>query len=140
MEITISKAEAFSAHIPAILEFAQGRKIWLLTGEIGAGKTTSIRQLCAYFRVEDEISSPSYSIVNEYNTSTGDTVFHIDLYRLEDLDEAFNIGIEEYLHSGAYCFIEWPQLISPLTEELEVLRIHIEIQADLSRKILFLKD
>lgn len=138
MEISIQHPDDILQHITDILAFAEDRKLWLFTGDIGAGKTTTIQRICSYFKVEDEVTSPSYSLVNEYRGT--DTIYHIDLYRLTDIQEALSMGIEEYLYSEEYCFIEWPQLIEPLLEELPILRIHIETQPDLQRKILFLKN
>ena len=99
----------------AILDFAEGRKVFAFYGEMGSGKTTIIKQLCALLGSEDNFSSPSYSIVNEYRVEqTGSRIYHIDLYRLKNLDQALGIGIEEYINGHSYCFIEWPELIGGL--------------------------
>ena len=136
MEIIIQHPDDISAHLPAILKLAKECKLWLFTGQIGAGKTTIIQRICNYLQVEDEVTSPSYSLVNEYKGA--EPLYHIDLYRLTDIEEALSIGIEEYLYSGYYCFIEWPELITPLFSEMPILNIQIEIVADSRRKILFL--
>ncbi len=86
-------------------------------GEMGAGKTTFIKALCRAMDVEDDVNSPSFSIINEYCTKTGDTIFHFDFYRLKTIDEALDIGYEEYIYSGNYCFMEWPEKIEPLLPE-----------------------
>ena len=114
------------------------QRILLFEGEIGAGKTTLIQALCTEIGVEEPVTSPTFAIVNEY-LSGGQSVFHIDLYRLEALEEALEIGIEEYLDSGQYCFIEWPDRITALLDE-GLPRIRIDIMDDSSRKILFLYD
>ncbi len=91
--------------------------IVLLTGKMGAGKTTLIKHLSRSLGVRDLISSPTFSLVNEYRDQAGELVYHFDLYRLEALDEAYDMGIEEYLDSGCWCFIEWPELIKDLLPE-----------------------
>ena len=138
MQITIQHPDDIFEHLEAVFKLAKDCKLWLFTGHIGAGKTTIIQRICDYLNIEDEVTSPSYSLVNEYKGTA--PLFHIDLYRLTDIEEALSIGIEDYLYSGYYCFIEWPELIAPLLEEMPVLNIQIEIQEDSSRKILFLVD
>lgn len=103
--------------------------IFLLAGEMGAGKTTFVKTLCKHLNCSTEANSPTYSIVNEYVTFSGKTIFHADLYRLNHIHEAIDIGIEEYLNaSNAYCFIEWANVIQPLLEQYSegVLNITFE--------------
>lgn len=92
------------------------QKIILFEGEMGAGKTTFIKVLLQEMGTTDEISSPTFSIVNEYEIPEG-KVFHFDLYRIKSEEEALDFGVEEYLYSGEYCFIEWPDKISGLLPE-----------------------
>ena len=80
---------------------------------MGAGKTTLIKQFCAYLGITDEVSSPTFSLVNEYNTED-DTIYHFDLYRIENEEELYDFGIEEYLDSNNWLLIEWPDIITPL--------------------------
>ena len=87
--------------------------IWLFNGEMGAGKTTLINELAHQMGVLNPTSSPTYSIVNEYETSNG-LIYHLDLFRLKDISEAIDAGIEEILFSNSICFIEWPEIILPL--------------------------
>ena len=94
-------------------------------GEMGAGKTTLSKALGKALKVVDEVQSPTFSIVNEYMTDTGETVYHFDFYRLESEEEAEAIGVEEYFYSGNYCLLEWPQKVASLLPE-EFLRIDIE--------------
>tara|TARA_B100000700_G_scaffold263149_1_gene300133 strand:+ start:556 stop:972 length:417 start_codon:yes stop_codon:yes gene_type:complete len=89
-------------------------RIFAFYGKIGAGKTTLIKYLCGHLKVIDSVSSPTFSIVNEYVNIDGEKFFHFDLYRLNNIEEAQKVGIETYMHSGNYCFIEWPDLIEPL--------------------------
>ena len=95
---------------------AEGRNhsVWLFEGEMGAGKTTLIKALCRALGVISMVQSPTFSIVNEYTTHEGHSVYHFDCYRLRNEAEALDIGIEEYFDSGDYCFIEWPERIESL--------------------------
>lgn len=95
---------------------AEGRRYptWLFDGEIGAGKTTLIKALCRALGVVSPVQSPTFSIVNEYTTHEGHSVYHFDCYRLRNEAEALDIGIEEYFYSGNYCFVEWPERIASL--------------------------
>lgn len=88
--------------------------IWLFEGDMGAGKTTLIKALCRGLGVVSMVQSPTFSLVNEYTTRTGESVYHFDCYRLRNEAEALDIGIEEYFDSGAHCFIEWPERIESL--------------------------
>jgi tRNA threonylcarbamoyladenosine biosynthesis protein TsaE len=105
----------------------------LFIGDLGAGKTTSIKYFLKELKCEDAGSSPSYSIINEYKADNN-KIYHIDLYRLEDAQEAFNLGIEDYLYSGYFCFVEWPQIIFDYLEEPYHI-FKIEIQEDNSRLV-----
>jgi tRNA threonylcarbamoyladenosine biosynthesis protein TsaE len=97
-----------------LLDFADSQKIFCLFGEMGAGKTTFVKALCKALGVLDLVSSPTFSIVNEYATEKGEAVFHFDFYRIRNLEEAYDIGYENYFFSGDYCFIEWPEKIESL--------------------------
>ena len=108
--------------------------IVLLIGDLGAGKTSLVKAMLGKLNTQDTTSSPSFSLINEYRIENGKTVYHIDLYRLEDVNEVFNLGIEEYLYSGNYCFIEWPQIIIDYIDS-PYHTIHIDILENNSRKI-----
>ncbi|GMQ26839.1 tRNA (adenosine(37)-N6)-threonylcarbamoyltransferase complex ATPase subunit type 1 TsaE [Algoriphagus sp. oki45] len=117
-----------------LIKYAGEDRIWIFQGQMGAGKTTLIRALSKAFNVEDEISSPTFGIVNEYHSSVVGKIYHFDFYRLDDPDEALDIGIEEYFYSGNHCWIEWAEKISPYIPE-EFVLIKIEIIAEDRRKI-----
>ena len=84
---------------------------------MGAGKTTLVKNLCAKLGVQDEVNSPTFALVNEYQTETFDSVFHFDFYRIKSLEEVFDIGYEDYFYGGSLCLLEWPELIDPLMPE-----------------------
>lgn len=100
-------------------------KSFLFKAEMGAGKTTLIKALVNALGCEDAVSSPTFSLVNEYKTKT-DTIYHFDLYRVEDEDELYDFGIEEYLNSSAYLFIEWPELTKNLIETYNYITVSIK--------------
>lgn len=106
-------------------------------GDLGTGKTTLIKKLCEKLGVADNVTSPTYSIINEYESVNG-PLYHIDLYRLEDVEEAMDIGIEDYLYSGNWCMIEWPQLIEDLLPD-NYVRIEIENLGKFTRSLRMIK-
>lgn len=116
-----------------VLEHAES-KILLFYGEMGAGKTTLIKEICKELGVEDRIQSPTFSLVNEYRTVTNDTVYHFDFYRIEEEEEAYDIGIEDYFASNNWCFIEWPQNVENLLP-LNTVEIHLSVLQDDQRNI-----
>ena len=86
-------------------------------GAMGAGKTTFIKVLCHRLGAVDIVQSPTFALINEYRTPSGESLFHFDFYRIKKIEEAYDIGYEDYLYSGSYCFIEWPELIEELLPE-----------------------
>lgn len=109
-------------------------KVWCFYGEMGAGKTTLIKEICQQLGVIDVMSSPSFSIVNEYMDDMGDSIYHFDFYRLKQESEALDIGIEDYFYSDSYCFIEWPEKIPNLIPEAH-LKISINLVGENTRSI-----
>jgi len=116
MESKVSDITELSRVADQLLSFAGNEKIFLFYGDMGAGKTTFIKAVCAQLGVQDMVSSPTFSIVNEYKAGNG-MVFHFDFYRLKDETEALDLGYEDYFYSGNYCFIEWPEKIPRLIPE-----------------------
>ena len=102
--------EHISSAVSKLLEAIEhGPNIWLFRGEMGAGKTTLVKEIGRQKKVQTVVQSPTFSLVNPYETEAGELIYHFDLYRLENVQEAVDIGIEEYLDSGNLCFIEWPE-------------------------------
>jgi len=95
-------------------------KVFAFCGEMGAGKTTFIKAVCNELGVDDEVTSPTFAIVNEYNTKNNEVIYHFDLYRIENLAELLDIGFEEYINSDAIIFIEWPKIAKNILPETVV--------------------
>ena len=117
-----------------IIDFAQDIPVWLFYGDMGVGKTTLIKALGEVWRIEDTISSPTFALVNEYRNTNNQVFYHFDFYRIEDEEEAIDIGIDEYFSSSDYCWVEWPTKIRNLLPETYI-RIEIRVNDDLSRTI-----
>lgn len=96
------------------LEYVKGRNIFALHGSMGVGKTTFVKSVAKCAGISDDVSSPTFAIVNEYRSDKGETLFHFDFYRINDISEALDFGYEEYFYSGKKCFIEWPEKIESL--------------------------
>ena len=109
--------------------------VFAISGEMGAGKTTFIQSICRELGVHQTVNSPSFAIINEYFNINSKPVYHFDLYRIQDPEELLDIGYEEYIYSGAYCFIEWPEKASDLIPA-DVMQIEIRILEDGARKII----
>ncbi|GAA4833728.1 tRNA (adenosine(37)-N6)-threonylcarbamoyltransferase complex ATPase subunit type 1 TsaE [Algivirga pacifica] len=121
-----------------IIDFGYDRAVWTFEGTLGAGKTTLIKTICEALEVIDLVNSPTFSIVNEYSTEDDATIYHFDFYRLNDEEEAMDIGYEEYVTSGALCLMEWPSKIPNLIPD-EHLAINIDITGTDSRSITVIK-
>jgi tRNA threonylcarbamoyladenosine biosynthesis protein TsaE len=113
----------------AVLEFAAGRRVFAFTGEMGAGKTTFIAEICKQLGVTDQVNSPTFTLVNEYARASGEKVYHFDFYRINSLSEVFDMGFEMYFYSGSYCLIEWPGKIPGLLPE-DTVNITITVSND----------
>ena len=110
--------------------------IFAFYGSMGAGKTTFIKALCEQMGVEDVVASPTFAIVNEYTSGNGKPIYHFDFYRIEKLEEVYDMGYEDYFYSGNICLLEWPELIEDILPN-ESVRVTITEQADGSRTIEF---
>lgn len=133
MEFHVRDLDSLPEAASGILNYASGTKIFLFEGEMGAGKTTLIKEICKQLGSADTVSSPTYSIVNEYPCDQG-RIYHFDFFRIKDESEAFDLGFEEYLYSGEYCFIEWPEKIPNLWPSAYI-EISISCGADGQRAI-----
>ena len=111
-------------------------RVFALYGELGAGKTTLIKAFCEILKVNDEVTSPSFSIVNEYEAGGIDLIYHFDFYRIKKLEEVLDIGYEEYFYSGYYCFLEWADKIEELLPEAYVYISITKNDNDEGRKII----
>lgn len=133
MEVNFSLSE-IDATAKELLAQTGKHKVFAFHGEMGAGKTTFINALCRAMVVEDIVSSPTFSIINQYKTKDGQTVYHMDLYRIKDENEAINAGVEDCLYSGSICLVEWPDKAAGILPD-DALHIHITSIADNTRKL-----
>ena len=127
MRITFSEIDQLPSVAASILKEYPDDRFFAFFGSMGVGKTTLIKEICAQLGVTQNVCSPTFAIVNEYADRNGEPVYHFDFYRLKNLDEAYDIGYEEYFYSGCYCFTEWTEKIEPLLPDRYV-RIGIEEQ------------
>lgn len=109
-------------------------KTLLFYGEMGVGKTTLIKEICKQLGVLDNISSPTFSLVNEYQTKNNESIFHFDFYRIEEEEEALDMGIDDYFYNNDWCLIEWPENVENLLP-LEAVEIHLSVLEDGQRNI-----
>lgn len=117
MKWTIRGLEEMKSVAGEFLEHVGEKTVFALYGPMGVGKTTFVKALGACMGVEDDISSPTFAIINEYVTGEGESVYHFDFYRVNSISEALDLGSEEYFYSGRKCFIEWPEKIEQLLPE-----------------------
>ena len=112
----------------AVINALEGRSVVVFRGEMGAGKTTLIREIVARLGADDTVTSPTFAIVNQYTTREGKNIYHFDFYRINRLEEAYDFGYEEYFYSGDLCLVEWPEKIEELLPE-EVMTVRIAVDA-----------
>jgi tRNA threonylcarbamoyladenosine biosynthesis protein TsaE len=119
-----------------LLSLSDGDTVWCFEGEMGAGKTTFIKEVAKVLGVTELVSSPTFSLVNEYRGIGNQPIYHFDLYRLNNLDEARDIGLVDYYYSGKFCLVEWPQQAAELLPD-SYLKIGIDIVDADTRRISF---
>jgi tRNA threonylcarbamoyladenosine biosynthesis protein TsaE len=122
MEYNLNELQSVASYL---LEKNKQHKIWCFYGEMGVGKTTLIKEILAQLGVLDLVSSPSFSIVNEYQITGGQSVFHFDFYRIRSLEEVYDLGFETYFDSGSLCLIEWPEKIDEILQMEQHLKIFL---------------
>jgi tRNA threonylcarbamoyladenosine biosynthesis protein TsaE len=134
LKIRVESLEEIKQAAKDFLAFQHKGKVFAFYGGMGAGKTTFIKAICLELGVEENISSPTFSIVNEYITPKGESIFHFDCYRLRNIREAYDFGAEEYFYSGSMCFVEWPEILEELLPS-EVVKVRINVIDENIREI-----
>jgi tRNA threonylcarbamoyladenosine biosynthesis protein TsaE len=132
MKIIIKDKRHLASAAKQLLKQTGGCKIIAFYGSMGAGKTTIIKAVCEALGAIDIISSPTFTLVNEYKTSSGESLFHIDFYRIKKEEEVYDFGIEEYLSGDSYCFMEWPELIEDILPD-ETVKVKISVDENEQR-------
>lgn len=123
-KIVIKSLEELRDSVKEFIKLTEGKKVFAFYGAMGAGKTTFIKALCEELHVVDDISSPTFAIINEYLTEENDAIFHFDFYRLKTVKEAHDMGAEDYFFCGDRCLIEWPEIVEDLLPD-DALRVDI---------------
>lgn len=134
MKWTINSLEEINEVAASFLDTVGDRTIFALYGSMGVGKTTFVKAVASCMGVEDDVSSPTFAIVNEYMTEKGTSVYHFDFYRVNNISEALDFGYEEYFYSGNKCFIEWPEKIDELLPE-DIVNCYFSENPDGSREL-----
>lgn len=134
MQLIVESERELDKTAEKIIKYSENQHIWIFYGEMGSGKTTLIKAIARQHNIEDNVHSPTFSIVNEYGNYEGEIFYHFDFYRIKNESEAMDIGIEEYFDSGDLCFVEWPQKIPSLLPE-QFLMVDIKITSHTGREI-----
>jgi tRNA threonylcarbamoyladenosine biosynthesis protein TsaE len=132
MKIPIRDKRHLHSASRELLRLTGDSKILAFYGSMGAGKTTIIKTVCEILGAVDLVTSPTFTLVNEYKTATGESLYHFDFYRIRKIEEVFDFGIEEYFSSGSYCFLEWPELVEDILPD-NTLKIRIEVTPEEER-------
>lgn len=136
-KITINGLENIKTAAQEFVEHIGDNKVFAFYGKMGAGKTTFIKAVCECLGVEDTVTSPTFAIVNEYQSTKVDyPIFHFDFYRIKKLEEVYDMGYEDYFYGGGVCFIEWPELIEELLPE-DAVKVEIKENEDGTRTVIF---
>lgn len=136
MEIKIENLEKINEAARQFINNMGDRKVFAFYGKMGAGKTTFTKAICEELKVTDVITSPTFAIINEYESPEAGTIYHFDFYRIKKLEEVYDMGYEDYFYSGCLCFIEWPELVEDLLPE-NVTKVNITENEDGSRTVTF---
>lgn len=136
MKIEIKNVGALADAARKFIEAMDQATVFAFRGEMGAGKTTFIKAICEALGVEDTINSPTFAIVNEYRSATAELIYHFDCYRIKKEEEALDFGFEDYMESGALCFIEWPENVENLLPG-DCVNVRITVNEDGSRSVEF---
>lgn len=134
VSIEINSVQELKSAADKLINAFPGKRVFAFYGSMGAGKTTFIKSICRYLGSVDNITSPTFALVNEYDTPESGSVFHFDFYRIKNIEEAMDIGFEDYLFSNQYCFLEWPEKIEDLLPE-NYIKVSIEESSNGSRII-----
>ncbi len=134
MEIRIEHLDHIHEAARQFIDQIGERKVFAFYGSMGAGKTTFVKAICEEMGVTDVVTSPTFAIINEYTTGSGDRLYHFDFYRIKKLEEVYDMGYEDYFYSGSLCFIEWPELIEELLPE-DAVKVTIKENTDGSRTV-----
>jgi len=134
MEIRIEHLENIREAAREFIRQIGDRKVFAFYGSMGAGKTTFVKAICEEMGVDDVVTSPTFAIVNEYTTGSGERIYHFDFYRIKKIEEVYDMGYEDYFYSGSLCFIEWPELMEELLPE-DAVRVTIKENTDGSRTV-----
>ena len=134
MTITIKSIDDIAIAAQEFIAQMGDRKIFAFYGSMGAGKTSFVKALCEAMGVTDTVNSPTFAIVNEYDTPSGRPIYHFDFYRIKRLAEVYDMGYEDYFYGRGFCFIEWPELIEELLPE-KTVKVTIEEQSDGTRVV-----
>ena len=134
MNIIIKDLEHIREAAKAFIDAIGTEHVFAFYGSMGAGKTTFIKAICEELGVGDVVTSPTFAIVNEYQTANGGTIYHFDFYRIKKLEEVYDMGYEDYFYNDALCFIEWPEMMEELLPD-NAVRVNIKENADGTRTV-----
>lgn len=134
MELKIESLDKINEAARSFIKLMGDNTVFAFHGNMGAGKTTFIKAICEELGVDDIINSPTFAIVNEYRSNSGELIYHFDFYRINKEEEAFDFGYEDYFYSGSLCFIEWPEKIQSLLPN-DTINVYISVNEDNSRSI-----
>ncbi|MEG0795780.1 MAG: tRNA (adenosine(37)-N6)-threonylcarbamoyltransferase complex ATPase subunit type 1 TsaE [Odoribacter sp.] len=134
MKWTINNLEEINDVAAKFLDYVGDKRIFALYGQMGVGKTTFVKAVASCLGVVDDVSSPTFAIINEYLTKKGESIYHFDFYRVNTISEALDFGYEEYFYGGHRCFIEWPEKVAELIPQ-EVVNCYFSEHPDGSREL-----